>query len=144
MAALGARGPRAAASGALTDSEVPRLPLAAPYDVAMLNETQSAGEVYEVHLETPTQPAGIARSVLRGAAALAHQLVGDSLHPSAGDLVVRRRADESEVMRLDAGDGEQAAYLVDHVKTQLAELTAAEFEDAWTLGGPGATGAAAS
>lgn len=107
----------------------------------MVNQAQSAGEVYTVHLETPTQPAGIARSVLRGAAALAHQLVGDSLHPSAGDLVVRRRADESEVMRIDAGDGEQAAYLVDHVKGQLAELTAAEFEEAWTLGG--ASGGAA-
>lgn len=102
-----------------------------------LPDAARAGEIYEAELAPARTAAGVVRGVLRGAAALAHQLVGDALHPSAGDLVVRRRSDDAEVMRIDAGDGEQAAYLMDHVRTQLAELTPAQFEEAWTLGEDG-------
>lgn len=99
-----------------------------------LSDATHAAEVYEAELAPARTAAGVVRGVLRGAAALAHQLVGDALHPSAGDLVVRRRCDDAEVMRIDAGDGEQAAYLMDHVRRQLEELTPAQFEEAWTLG----------
>lgn len=50
---------------------------------------------------------------------------------SVGDVVVRRRTDDVEVLRMASGPPEQAAQTLNYVLEQLRELTPADFRSAW-------------
>lgn len=89
-----------------------------------------AGEVYDVAL-VEHRRRGLRRLIM-GAWALA-ALAGWIDGPSVGEVVIRRRADGAELHRTDAGDAEASALLLDHLRQQLDTMTAAEFEDAWSL-----------
>jgi hypothetical protein len=51
--------------------------------------------------------------------------------PSLADLVVTRRDTGAEVLRLPAGDPDAAPLLLQHVQTQLRELSVGEFTESW-------------
>lgn len=85
-----------------------------------------AGDVYELAVERHrhrwSRP-------LRVVGALTEALVfGRSHPPSAGDIVVRRRADHEVVVRF-ADD--HVTYF--EVENQLATMSAVEFQEAWGI-----------
>ncbi len=53
--------------------------------------------------------------------------------PTFGDLVVRSRDDDREVLRIGVEGAEETAGHLAHVRTQLVELTQAEFDEQWAL-----------
>ena len=91
-----------------------------------------AGEVYEVELVPPT------RSRLRrytfGALDLWCAMFGGLFELTAGgELVVRRRADGVEELRVPVTGTEEAGVLLTLVRDQLTELTPAEFRSTWSV-----------
>lgn len=90
-----------------------------------------AGEVYAVALEAPGTARGRWRARGHGALLAVGAMIGWYDEPTAGDLVVRRRDDGREVVRVDAGPSEAAAQLLAHVRRQLDELSPRELRDAW-------------
>jgi hypothetical protein len=97
------------------------------------NEDSRAGSVYSVALEPVSGPKAWTLAGVKGLLTAAAAFVGWWDSPAMGDLVVRRAADGSEVIRTDAGDQESAALLLEHVQRQLAELEVAELEATWGL-----------
>jgi hypothetical protein len=92
-----------------------------------------AGDEYAVELVAYTGPRALRRLALTVAMALAAVVINDLGGPSVGQLVVRRR-DGTEVLRIDAGNEEEAALLVGHVREQLATLSPDEFRERWDIG----------
>lgn len=90
-----------------------------------------AGEVYAVALESPVSARGRWRARAHGALLAVGAMAGWYDEPTAGDLVVRRRDDGCELLRVDAGPSEAAAQLLAHVRRQLDELSPRELRDAW-------------
>ncbi|WP_323793005.1 hypothetical protein [Nocardioides sp.] len=95
-------------------------------------EPACAGEVYESELLPPT------RSKLRrysfGALDLWCAMFGGLFELSAGgEVVVRRRADGVEELRIPVTGTEEAGLLLTMVREQLAELTPAEFRSTWSV-----------
>ncbi|MCD4535953.1 hypothetical protein LRP67_17835 [Nocardioides sp. cx-169] len=95
-------------------------------------EPALAGDVYAHVLET------LRRGRLRRAAILAVDVVASVLSApselsSAGDVVVRRRADGVEVLRVPVGPPEEAAQISAHVEQQLAGMSPAEFRATWGI-----------
>ncbi|WP_447645412.1 hypothetical protein [Nocardioides zeae] len=60
-------------------------------------------------------------------------LLGDTPLQSRGDIVVRRRDDGSEALRMDAGADPDAERLLQHVHDHLHHLDVATFEDSWGI-----------
>ena len=97
------------------------------------DEPVLAGDLYRHRLEAHE------RGRLRRAAVLAADLVASATVgllelSSAGEVVVRCREDDLEVLRVPAGPPEEAAQLMAHVEEQLASLSPVEFREAWGIG----------
>ncbi|WP_139981811.1 hypothetical protein [Nocardioides litoris] len=91
-----------------------------------------AGEVYAARAE-PVRRGRLGRW---GAAVarLASASIGGTDDPtSAGDVVVRRRGDGSEVLRVPGGPAEELAWTLQSVREQLEHLSVADFSDRWGL-----------
>ena len=52
---------------------------------------------------------------------------------SAGEIVVRRRTDDSEVLRVPAGGLSDAAMLLNELHEQLSAQSPAEFRETWGI-----------
>lgn len=90
-----------------------------------------AADLYAAALDAPApgRPRVVAalRGVLLGLGAMA----GWYDEPPAGDVVVRRRDDGREVLRVDAGPSEEAAALLAHVRDQLRTMSPRLFRETW-------------
>lgn len=92
----------------------------------------AADEVYSCGIE-PRRRAR-RRRVLEAALDLWCASFGGLLElSSAGDLVVRRRHDDVEELRLPAGPPQHAAGVLDEVRHDLGRLDPAEFRAAWGI-----------
>jgi len=95
-------------------------------------EPLAASEVYVVHLEPHPRPP--VRRVLRAALDLWCAASGGMLElSSAGDVVVRRRHDDAEELRMFAGPPESAAPMLHQVRHDLEHLSPEDFRAAWGL-----------
>lgn len=92
-----------------------------------------AGDVYSAELAAYRGTRAIRRLALTTWVLVSAFLTGDVGGPSVGQLVVRRQTDGREVMRIDAGNEEEAALLVSHVREQLATLTPEAFRKRWDV-----------
>ncbi|RYJ07548.1 MAG: hypothetical protein EON52_00645, partial [Actinomycetales bacterium] len=94
---------------------------------SVADEEPLAGAVLTVSVEAPTSRR---RRVLR-VATLPLRVYAAGLgvldEPSFGDVVVRRRDDASEVLRVAVHGSEETAIQVAHVRAQLDDLTEDEF-----------------
>lgn len=100
------------------------------------NSALRACDVYDAALWP--RPGGRAVQALRVlGVVVTRAFLGLLSEPSLRDLVVRRRADGVEVLRIPAGDPEAAADLLSHVQRQLAALPAEGFAQKWALGRAG-------
>lgn len=90
-----------------------------------------AADLYAAALEPPAPGRPRLLAAGRGVLLAVGAMIGWYDEPSAGDLVVRRRDDGREVLRVDAGPSEAAAGLLAHVRAQLATVSAREFRDTW-------------
>jgi hypothetical protein len=98
-------------------------------------EPLAAGEVYVVHLEPHPRPR--ARRVLHAALDLWCATSGGMLElSSAGDVVVRRRCDDAEELRIFAGPPGTAAPMLHQVREDLEGLSPESFRAAWGLDQP--------
>ncbi|WP_340539482.1 hypothetical protein [Nocardioides sp. GXZ039] len=89
-----------------------------------------AGGYYTVAVEAPV------RGRVRRLVASLAGAIGTGLgiyDQSAGDLVIRRRADGAEASRIDGGPPEELALTLQTMREQLENLTAADFEDRWSI-----------
>lgn len=90
-----------------------------------------AADVYTLELVAVRRPwwrrAGFAAYAVVGG------LIGDIPLPSRGDIVVRRRTDGSEVLRMDAGADPEAERLLQHVHDHLHHLDVPTFDDSWGI-----------
>lgn len=96
---------------------------------------ERAGDVLELRYE-PRDERGLrvfARAILQ-AVTLADTISGNDTSGAGGAYVVTRRADGSEVVRVDVTHDEIGATRL-HLEQQLADLTPEEFEAAWGVGG---------
>lgn len=92
----------------------------------------SAADLYVAVLDRPDR--GRVRRAADAVLDLAGAAVGGLLElSSAGSIVVRRRTDDVEVLRVDGGNAEEAATLLHHVRGQLAELSPEEFRERWGI-----------
>lgn len=92
----------------------------------------SGSEVYEHSLEPRHR--GPVRRVVLGALDLWCATTGGLLELTrAGDVVVRRRSDGVEELRVPAGPPEDAAPILDLVREQLETLSPAEFRERWGI-----------
>ena len=98
------------------------------------HEPTVAGDLYEHRLESQ-QHGRLRRAVLAVGDVVAAALAGPLDLSSAGDVVVRRRVDAVEVLRVPAGPPEEAAQVVAHVREQLETLSPEEFHATWSLDG---------
>lgn len=98
-----------------------------------MTDVSTAGAVYEVGLEVHRRSwwRRLGVTIYVALSALSMGYLG---MPSAGEVVVRRRADGVEVLRTDAEAEEGTAYVLAHVREQLATLSVAEFQQAWGIG----------
>ena len=93
-----------------------------------------AGEVLEARLE----PARMSKAKRWGRNALAFAVssvsggAGDDLLPGL-DLVVSRRDTRAEVLRVRAGQFEEAGHLVEHTWRDLETMTVEQFIRSWRL-----------
>lgn len=91
-----------------------------------------ADEVYVAGIEPHPRPRG--RRVLEAALDLWCASFGGLMElSSAGDVVVRRRHDDGEELRLAAGPPQHAAGVLDEVRSDLARLDPEEFRAAWAI-----------
>ncbi len=95
-------------------------------------EPLTAGDVYEHQLDV--RPRGRLRQLVLGALDLWCAASGGSLELSrAGDVVVRRRVDGVEELRVPAGPVEDPAWVLDEVKQQLESMSPDEFRAYWDI-----------
>lgn len=94
-----------------------------------------AAEVYAATFEEPASAARRWRDRAWWLARVAAASIGVYEEPTYGDVVVRRRDDGTEVLRLGTVGAEEASYLHAEVERQLAEETVAAFEERWALTG---------
>lgn len=93
----------------------------------------AASTAYAVALEPVSGPRGWSLAGLKAALFAILALEGWSDELRVGDLVVTRLVDDVEVLRTAAGGHSEATQLLGHVQEQLAHLTVADFEEAWTI-----------
>lgn len=100
---------------------------------SVADEEPLAGAVLSVSVEAPTSRR---RRVLR-VVTLPLRIYAAGLgvidEPSYGDVVVRRRDDGSEVLRVPVHGAEETAIQVAHVRAQLDDLTEDEFLEHWSI-----------
>jgi hypothetical protein len=97
-------------------------------------EDQRASDVYEATLQ-PRRGGRLVRSA-RFLAAFAAELAWGLLpQPSLSDVVVTRRADGAEVVRVSAGDPNVPGEMLGLVQRHLAELSPAAFLAEWGADG---------
>jgi hypothetical protein len=92
---------------------------------------ERAGDVLELRFE-PREERGVrvfVRAVWQ-AVTLADTISGNDASGAGGSYVVTRRADGSEVVRVDVTHDEIGATRA-HLERQLVELTPEEFEETW-------------
>ena len=89
-----------------------------------------AADLYEATLQ-PRPGGRLLRSARLAAAFVAELAWGLLPGPSLHDVVVTRRADGVEVLRVSAGDPNVPGDMLGLVNQQLADLTPAEFLDEW-------------
>lgn len=95
-------------------------------------EPFTADEIYVVQLETHPRPR--ARLLLHAALDLWCATSGGLLELTrAGDVVVRRRFDQVEELRIFAGPPESAVPLLQGLRDDLEDLSPEEFREAWGL-----------
>lgn len=95
-------------------------------------EPLSAGEVYVHRLEPRRR--GPVRRVLLGALDLWCATQGGLMELTrAGDIVVRRRVDGVEELRVPLVPGEDAALALDQVREQLETQAPDEFRSRWGI-----------
>lgn len=99
-----------------------------------MDDSTPAGDLYEHRLEAQ-QHGRLRRAILVAGDVIAAALAGPIDLASAGDVVVRRRVDQIEVLRIPAGPPEEAAQVMARVGEQLAALSLAEFHEAWSVEG---------
>lgn len=95
---------------------------------------ERAGDVLDLRFE-PREERGLrvfARALWQ-AVTLADTIAGNDASGAGGTYVVTRRADASEVVRVDVTHDEIGATRV-HLEQQLLELTPDAFEEAWGAG----------
>ena len=92
---------------------------------------QRAGDVLDLRFE-PRERRGLRVFVAAvwQAVTLADTISGNDATGAGGAYVVTRRADGSEVVRVDVTHDEIGVTRA-HLEGQLAELTPAEFEETW-------------
>ena len=101
-----------------------------PTTVPLPDEQSRAADAYEATLQP--RPGGRVLRSARLAAAFAAELAWGLLPgPSLHDVVVTRRADGAEVLRVSAGDPNVPGEMLGLVQRQLAELTPAAFLAEW-------------
>lgn len=93
-----------------------------------------AAEVYTLELVAARRPWW--RRATFAVGALVGGLLNDTVLPSRGDIVVRRKDDGTEVLRMDAGADPEAERLLQHVDDHLHHLDVATFHDSWGLAPP--------
>lgn len=92
----------------------------------------TADEVYSSGLEPPVRSRG--RRVFFGALDLWCAMTGGLLELTrAADVVVRRRSDGGEELRVSAGPPPASLPVLEQVRDDLAELSPEEFRDAWGI-----------
>jgi hypothetical protein len=92
----------------------------------------TAAEEYVAALDRPDR--GRARRLVDAGLDIVGAALGGLLDlSSAGTVVVRRRSDGVEVLRVDGGPAEASAQLLHHVREQLDTLSAEEFRDRWGI-----------
>ena len=93
---------------------------------------QVAADVYDHELTAPR--GGRVRRALAGVVDLVASVDAGPLGlGSVGDVVVRRRDDGVEVLRVTAGPPEEAAATVRELDAQLRTLTPEEFRGRWGI-----------
>ena len=94
------------------------------------HDRTTAGDLFQATLEL--RPGGRLVRSARLAAAFAAELAWGLIPaPSLHDVVVTRRADGAEVLRVSAGDANVPGDMLGLVNGQLADLTPAEFLAEW-------------
>jgi hypothetical protein len=101
-------------------------------------ETERAGTRAEEVLEARLEPAKMSAAKRWGRNALAFAVSsvngggGDSLLPGL-DMVVSRRDTGAEVLRVRAGQFEEAGHLIEHTWRDLATMTVEQFVRSWRV-----------
>jgi len=91
-----------------------------------------ATETYRASLEAPRRARRLTSLILWPVRVIGSGL-GYVAEPSFGDVVVRRRDDGSEVLRLPVTGTEETAIGLAEVDHQLESLTASAFQARWGL-----------
>ena len=95
-------------------------------------EPSAADEVYVLRIEPHAH--GAVGRVVRGALDLWCACFGGLMDLSRdADVVVRRRHDEGEELRLHAGDRQRVAVLHEHLDADLSATSPAEFRAIWSI-----------
>lgn len=119
-------------SGGLRRARPVTTPTDYPEGVTATLEPLAAAEIYHVHLEPHPRPRG--RRILRAALDLWCATSGGLLElSSAGDVVVRRRVDDGEELRIFAGPPGTAAPMLNQIREDLEEFSPEDFRSAWGL-----------
>ena len=96
---------------------------------------RSASEVYEAGLEP--RPGGRVRHWIRVAGAFAAELAqGLVPGPTVHDVVVRRRDDGAEVLRVPCEDPTTPGYVLQSVRDELGSVGPEEFRARWSVRAP--------
>lgn len=91
-----------------------------------------AGDLWRAEVEPPRR--SLPRRLGAAAGALVAAAFGDAGEViSAGDVVVRRRSDGVEVLRVPGGPSEELAWTLQSVREQLENLSPDAFREAWDL-----------
>lgn len=91
-----------------------------------------AGEVYSAAV-APSERRGARRAGAALAGLLSAALGDGGEVTSAGDVVVRRRSDQVEVLRVRGGPSEELAWTLQSMQEQLDHLSLRAFHEAWGL-----------
>lgn len=101
--------------------------------VCSVEGNEKAGDVYSVELAAYAGGKAVRQFLLRLVNLLSAPVSGWVDGPSIAQLVVRRRSDDVEVLRVDAGGEEGAGLLFHELRNQLETLTPDEFQDRWDV-----------
>lgn len=95
-------------------------------------EPATADEIYSSALEPP--PRGRIGRVVRSALDLWCAMTGGLLEmTTSGDVVVRRRSDQGEELRIAGGAPTVSLSLLERVRADLVEMSPDEFRGEWGI-----------
>lgn len=100
---------------------------------SVADEEPAAGTVLSVAVEPPSSRRRRALRIVTIPLRVYAAGLGVLDEPSFGDVVVRRRDDGSEVLRVPVHGAEATATQLAHVRHQLSALTEDEFLERWSL-----------